>query len=182
MTTCWPSTGPAGIVKLAGTEAMFGWLLVKVRVGPPADVTPLTSICPIEPCPPMTGLPPVILKSPSVGRGSAGAGSGGTMVSQACPVRPLVVVTEPASAQLPVTSMKVACGTYEVATVKPTLLAPRGMVMPPSCGNTPALALMPLMAPTMPWLLMAPGKPCVSAAPTGASVTSVAATRSPLTA
>ena len=49
------------------------------------------SICPIVISPPMTGLRPVIWKSPSVGIATAGGGSGGNMTSQACPARPFVI-------------------------------------------------------------------------------------------
>src|SRR5262245_20502650 len=111
MDTCCPNTVLAGMKKLGGSEAMAGWLLESMMVGPPAEVMPLTSICPIELCPPVTGLGPVILKSPSVGIGRAGGGAGGAMASQACPVRPFVITTDPSSAQSPTTSTNVGEGT-----------------------------------------------------------------------
>lgn len=173
MVTCCPSTVLGGMTILAGAGTMEGWLLVNVMVGPPPEEMPLTSSCPIELCPPVIGLEPVILKSPSVGIGKAGAGFGGTRASQAWPPRSSVL-----EATVLTTSMKVTAGTIDVATVKPTLLVPDGIVMPPSCGNTLAFTLMPLMAPGCPWLLIAPGKPWVSVV-TGATVCRVAGTRSP---
>jgi hypothetical protein len=70
---------------------MFGWLLVSVRVGPPARERPLRSTCPNVLSPPVIGLRPEIKKSPSVGNATAGGGSGGIMVSHLCPARPFVI-------------------------------------------------------------------------------------------
>lgn len=170
--TCCPSTVLGGMTILAGAGTMDGWLLVNVMVGPPPEEIPLTSSWPIELCPPVTGLEPVILKSPSVGIGKAGAGFGGARASQACPPR-----SPSLESTVLTTSTKVTAGTMEVATAKPALLVPDGMVIPP-IGNTLAFTLMPLMAPGCPWLLIAPGKPWVSVV-TGATVCRVAGTRSP---
>jgi len=60
---------------------MSGRLLVSVIVGLLSRARPLMSIWPNVCLPPVTGLVPVMWKLPSVGIGTDGAGSGGSITS-----------------------------------------------------------------------------------------------------
>src|SRR4051812_23422050 len=97
------------------------------------------------------------------------------MTSHAWPARPLVIRNGGIDAlnQKPTMSTNWIDGTYEVATVNGTLVAPVGNPMPPACGKYDELNCSSIV----------PGTPCSRsrACPAGASVTIDAGTRSPLT-